>query len=170
MKSFGKKLSRTIFVMIIATVLFLIVFYLDKFDIVKLRPITLVEQIPYEEVIEIEVFEETEFYDSMNKFIGAEIVIRVKFAAHIEPADRLPLEYKDELKRAYSNVDIYVKEIPSKEVLDKMMEALAGSKYLELIKDKEIQAFLYETKLNNKKVKRIEKIFLKPESYFFVKY
>jgi hypothetical protein len=170
MKSFGKKLSRTIFVMIIATVLFLIVFYLDKFDIVKLRPITLVEQIPYEEVIEIEVFEETEFYDSMNKFIGAEIVIRVRFAAHIEPADRLPLEYKDELKRAYSNVDIYVKEILSKEVLDKMMEALADSKYLELIKDKEIQAFLYETKLNNKKVKRIEKIFLKPESYFFVKY
>lgn len=170
MKSFGKKLSRTIFVMIIATVLFLIVFYLDKFDIVKLRPITLVEQIPYEEVIEIEVFEETEFYDSMNKFIGAEIVIRVRFAAHIEPADRLPLAYKDELKRAYSNVDIYVKEILSKEVLDKMMEALADSKYLELIKDKEIQAFLYETKLNNKKVKRIEKIFLKPESYFFVKY
>lgn len=170
MKSFGKKLSRTIFVMIIATVLFLIVFYLDKFDIVKLRPITLIEQIPYEEVIEIEVFEETEFYDSMNKFIGAEIVIRVRFAAHIEPADRLPLAYKDELKRAYSNVDIYVKEILSKEVLDKMMEALADSKYLELIKDKEIQAFLYETKLNNKKVKRIEKIFLKPESYFFVKY
>ena len=170
MKSFAKKLIRTIFVIIIATVLFLIVFYLDKFDIVRLRPITLVEQIPYEEVIEIEEFEETEFYDSMNKFIGAEIVIRVRFAAHIEPAERLPLEYKDELKRAYSNVDIYVKEIPSKEALEKMMEALADSKYLELIEDKEIQAFLYEAKLNNKKVKRIEKIFLKPESYFFVKY
>jgi hypothetical protein len=63
-----------------------------------------------------------------------------------------------------------VKEIPSKEALEKMMEALADSKYLELIEDKEIQAFLYEAKLNNKKVKRIEKIFLKPESYFFVKY
>ena len=170
MKSFAKKLTRTIFVIIIATVLFLIVFYLDKFDIVRLRPITLVEQIPYEGVIEIEGFEETEFYDSMNKFIGAEIVIRVKFAAHIEPAERLPLEYKDELKRAYSNIDIYVKEIPSKEVLEKMMEALADSKYLELIEDKEIHAFLYEAKLNNKKVKRIEKIFLTPESYFFVKY
>ena len=71
MRSFGKKLIRTIFVIIIATVLFLIVFYLDKFDIVRLSPITLVEQIPYEEVIEIEEFEETEFYDSMNKFIGA---------------------------------------------------------------------------------------------------
>ena len=170
MRSFAKKLTRTIFVIIIATVLFLIVFYLDKFDIVRLSPITLVEQIPYEEVIEIEEFEETEFYDSMNKFIGAEIVIRVRFAANIEPAERLPLEYKDELKRAYSNVDIYVKEIPSKEALEKMMEALADSKYLELIEDKEIQAFLYEAKLNNKKVKRIEKIFLTPESYFFVKY
>jgi hypothetical protein len=133
MKSFAKKLTRTIFVIIIATVLFLIVFYLDKFDIVRLSPITLVEQIPYEEVIEIEEFEETEFYDSMNKFIGAEIVIRVRFPAHIEPAERLPLEYKDQLKRAYSNVDIYVKEIPSKEALEKMMEALADSKYLELI-------------------------------------
>ena len=51
MKSFAKKLIRTIYVIIIATVLFLIVFYLDKFDIVKLRPITLVEQIPYEEVL-----------------------------------------------------------------------------------------------------------------------
>ncbi len=170
MKSFGKKLIRTIFVIIIATVLFLVVFYLDKFDIVRLKPITLVEQIPYEEVIEIKEFEETEFYDSMNKFIGAEIVIRVRFSAHIEPAERLPLEYKDELKKAYSDVDIYVKEIPNKEALEKMMEALADSKYLELIEDKEIQAFLYETKLNNKKVKRIEKIFLKPESYFFVKY
>ncbi len=170
MKSFAKKLTRTIFVIIIATILFLIVFYLDKFDIVRLKPITLVEQIPYEEAIEIEGFEETEFYDSMNKFIGAEIVIRVRFAAHIEPAERVPLEYKDELKRAYSNVDIYVKEIPSKETLEKMMEALTDSKYLELIENKGIQAFLYEAKLNNKKAKRIEKIFLTPESYFFVKY
>jgi len=170
MKSFGKKLIKTIFIIILATALFLLVFYLDKFDIVRLRPVTLVEQIPYGETIEIEEFEETEFYDSMNKFIGADIVIRVRFAAHIEPVERLPLEYKDELKKAYSNVDIYVKEIPSKEALEKMMEALADSKYLELIENKEIQAFLYETKINNKKVKRIEKIFLKPESYFFVKY
>lgn len=170
MKSFGKKLMTTIYVIIVAVVLFLVLFYLDKFNIVRLRPVTLVEQIPYGEVIEIEAFEETEFYDSMNQFIRAEIVIRVRFAAHIEPVERLPLEYKDELKKAYSNPDIYVKEIPSKEALEKMMEALADSKYLELIEDKEIQAFLYETKINNKKVKRIEKIFLKPESYFFVKY
>jgi hypothetical protein len=170
MKSFGKKLMTTIYVIILAVVLFLLAFYLDKFDIVKLRPVTLVEQIPYGEVIEIEEFDKTEFYDSMNKFIGADIVLRVRFAARIEPVERLPLEYKDELKKAYSNVDIYVKEIPSKEALEKMMEALADSKYLKLIEDKDIQAFLYETKINNKKVKRIEKIFLKPESYFFVKY
>ena len=170
MKSFGKKLIRSIFILIIATALFLVVFYLDKFDIVRLRPVTLVEQIPYGEVLEIEQFEETEFYDSMNQFIGADIVIRVRFAAHIEPLERLPLEYRDELKKAYSNPDIHVKEIPSKEALEKMMEALADSKYLELVEDKEIQAFLYETKIDNKKVKRIEKIFLKPESYFFVKY
>ncbi|NIO49616.1 MAG: hypothetical protein GTN73_09320 [Candidatus Aminicenantes bacterium] len=170
MKSFGKKLMTTIFVIILVIVLFLLVFYLDKFDIIRLRPVTLVEQIPYGEVIEIGEFEETEFYDSMNKFIGADIVIRVRFAAHIEPAERLPTEYKNELKKAYSNVDIYVKEIPSKEALEKMMEALADSKYLKFIEDKEIQAFLYETKINNKKVKRIEKIFLTPDSYFFVKY
>jgi hypothetical protein len=160
----------SIYVIILAVVLFLVLFYLDKFNIVRLSPVTLVEQIPYGEVIEIEEFEETEYYDSMNKFIGADIVIRVRFTAHIEPVERLPLEYKDELKKAYSNVDIYVKEIPNKEALEKMMEALADSKYLELVEDKEIQAFLYETKINNKKVKRIEKIFLKPESYFFVKY
>jgi hypothetical protein len=170
MKSFGKKLIRSIFILIIATALFLLVFYLDKFDIVRLRPVTLVEQIPYGEVLEIEEFEETEFYDSMNQFIGADIVIRVRFAAHIEPVERLPLEYKDELKKAYSNIDIYVKEIPSQEALEKMKEALAVGNYIKLIEDKEIQAFLYETKLNNKKVKRIEKIFLKPDSYFFVKY
>jgi hypothetical protein len=170
MKSFGKKLMTTIYVIIVAVVVFLIVFYLDKFDIVKLRPVTLVEQIPYGQVLEIENSEQTEFYDSMNKFIGAEIVIRVRFAARIEPVERLPVEYKDELKKAYSNIDLYVKDIPSKEALDKMMEALANSKYLELIENKEIQAFLYETKINNKKVKRIEKMFLKPESYYFVKY
>jgi hypothetical protein len=170
MKSFGKKLMRTIYVIIVAVVVFLIVFYLDKFDIVKLRPVTLVEQIPYGQVLEIENAEQTEFYDSMNKFIGAEIVIRVRFAARIEPVERLPVEYKDELKKAYSNVDLYVKDIPSKEALDKMMEALTNSKYLELIENKEIQAFLYETKINNKKVKRKEKMFLKPESYYFVKY
>jgi hypothetical protein len=170
MKSFGKKLMTSIYVIILAVVLFLVVFYLDKFNVVKLSPVTLVEQIPYGEVIEIEAFEETEFYDSMNKFIGADIVIRVRFAAHIEPVERLPLDYKNELKKAYSNVDIHVKEIPSKEALEKMMEALAGSKYLKLVEDKEIQAFLYETKIDNKKVKRIKKIFVKPESYFFVKY
>ncbi len=135
MKSFGKKLIKTLFIIIVATAIFLLVFYLDKYDLVKLRPVTLVEQIPYGEIIEIEAFEETEFYDSMNKFIGADIVIRVRFAAHIEPVERLPLEYKDELKKAYSNIDIYVKEIPSKEALEKMMEALVDSKYLELIEN-----------------------------------
>jgi hypothetical protein len=67
-------------------------------------------------------------------------------------------------------MDIYVKEIPNQEALEKMKEALAVGNYIKLIEDKEIQAFLYETKINNKKVKRIEKIFLKPDSYFFVKY
>jgi len=170
MKAFGKKLVRTLFIIILATAIFLVVFYLDKFDIVRLRAVTLVEQIPYGEVLEIEEFEETEFYDSMNQFIGADIVIRVRFAARIEPVERLPLEYKDELKKAYSNIDIYVKEIPNQEALEKMKEALAVGNYIKLIEDKEIQAFLYETKINNKKVKRIEKIFLKPDSYFFVKY
>jgi hypothetical protein len=51
-----------------------------------------------------------------------------------------------------------------------MKEALAVGNYIKLIENKEIQAFLYETKINNKKVKRIEKIFLKSDSYFFVKY
>jgi hypothetical protein len=92
MKAFGKKLVRTLFLIILATAIFLVVFYLDKFDIVRLRAVTLVEQIPYGEVLEIEEFEETEFYDSMNQFIGADIVIRVRFAARIEPVERLPLE------------------------------------------------------------------------------
>ena len=170
MKSFGKKLIRTIFILILATVIFLTVYYLDKFNIIRLRSVTLVEQVPYGEVLEIEEFEETEFYDSMNKFIGADIVIRVRFAARIEPVERLPLEYRDELKKAYSNIDVYVKEIPSQEALEQMMEALATGNFIKLIEDKEIQAFLYETKLDNKKVKRIEKIFLKPDSYIFVKY
>ncbi len=170
MKSFGKKLVKTLFIIILATVIFLIVFYLDKSDIIRLRPVTLVEQIPYGEVLEIEEFEETEFYDSMNQFLGADIVIRVRFAAHIEPVERLPQEYRNELKKAYSSVDIYVKEIPSQEALVRMKEALAAGRYIKLIEDKEIQAFLYETKIDNKKVKRIEKIFLKPDSYFFVKY
>ena len=170
MKSFGKKLITTIFIILLAAALFLLGFYLDKFDIVKWKPVTLVEQIPYGEVLEITEFEEIEFYDSMNKFIGAEINIRVKFASHIEPIEKLPSEYKNELKKAYSDVDIYVKEIPSLEGLEKMKVALADSKYLKLIEDKEIQAFFVETRINNKKIKRIEKIFLNPESYYFVKY
>ena len=170
MMRFAKRLMTLILIIFIAAALALIGFYLDKFDIVKWKPVTLMEQIPYGEIIEITEFKETEFYDSMNKFIGAEIRIKVRFAAHIEPTEKLPTEYKNKLKKAYSNIELYVKEIPSSEALEKMKEALADSKYLNLIENKEIQAFFYETKINSKKVKRLEKLFVKPESYYFVKY
>jgi len=66
-------------------------------------------------------------------------------------------------------VDIYVKEIPNKEVLDKMKEALESSQYLKLIESEEVQASFVETKIDNKKVKSIEKIFVRPEDYYFIK-
>jgi len=168
MKPFLKKLMGIIFIIIIVAA-FGVGYFFNKFNLDKWKPTKLVEQIPYDEVLEITEFEETEFYDSVNKFIKAEMIVKVRFVSHIEPIEKLPSEYKDELKKAYSNIEICVKEIPSLEVLEKMKEALADSKYLRLIEGKEIQSFFIETKINNKRVKRIEKIFMKPDSYYFVK-
>ncbi len=51
-----------------------------------------------------------------------------------------------------------------------MREALESSKYLKLIKNKEIRVTFKESKLGNKRVKRIEEIFIKSDGYYFVKY
>lgn len=170
MKPLLKKFFRILLIILVAAAFAVLGFYFNKFNLDKLKPTTLVEQIPFGEVLEVTGFEDAEFYDSTNEFIGAEIRIKVKFASHIEPIDRLPSEYKRGLKKAYSNVEILVKEIPSKEVLEKMIEALADSKFLKLIENKEVQASFVETKIDNKKLKSIEIVFVNPESYYFVKY
>lgn len=170
MKPFLKKFFRIIFIIIIAAGFALLGFYFNKFGWDMLRPTSLVEQVPFGEVLEVLEFKEAEFYDSTNEFIGAELRIKVKYASHIEPAEKLPSEYKRGLKKAYSNVVVYVKEIPSEEVLQKMIEALKESSYLKLIENKDVQVSFVETRINNKKVKSIEKIFVKPESYYFIKY
>jgi len=169
MKPFLKKFLITIFIIFVAAAFAFFGFYFNKFGLDILKPTKLVEHIPFGEVLEVTGFEEKEFYDSKNEFIGAEIIIKVKFASQIEPVEKLPSEYKRGIKKAYSNVDIYVKEIPNKEVLDKMKEALESSQYLKLIESEEVQASFIETKIDNKKVKSIEKIFVRPEDYYFIK-
>jgi len=170
MKSPLKNFFKAIFFIIFAVALFLLGLYFNKLDLSRWKPSPLVEQIPFGDVIEVTGSEEVEFYDSKNEFIGAEIQMNVKFQARIEPASKLPKDYKEGLKKVNSHVDLYVKKIPSKEVLERMKEALAESKYLRLIESEDVQATYVSMKIDGRRVKRIEKIELKPESYYFVKF
>lgn len=170
MKSSLKRFFRTIIIIIFAAALFLLGLYFNKLDLNRWKPRPLIEQIPFEDVIEVTGFEEAEFYDSKNEFIGAEIQMNVKFQARIEPVSKLPREYKEGQKKTYSHIDLYVKKIPSKEVLEKMKEALAESMYLKLIESEDVQVTYVTLKIDGKRVKRIEKIELKPDSYYFVKF
>ncbi|NQT80932.1 MAG: hypothetical protein HQ555_11150 [Candidatus Aminicenantes bacterium] len=169
MKPFLKKLLSILLIVFIAVAFAVAGFYFNKYGLDFLKRTKLVEQIPFGEVIEITGFEEKEFYNSKNEFIGAEIRIKVRFASKLEPVEKLPSEYKRGIEKAYSNVVIIVKEIPSKELLDKMKEALEGSEFLKLIDSAEVQVSYIETKINKKRVKSIEEIFVKPESYYFIK-
>lgn len=170
MKPFVKKFLKAFIILVVIAALAAVVIYFDLYKLDWISPTLLVEQIPYEKVFEITEFEDAEFYNSTNEFIGAEIRIGVRFLSHILPAEKLPEEYKKGEKKEYSNVNIYVKDVPSMKALEKMREALESSKYLKLIKDKEIYATFHESKLGNKKVKRIEEISVKSDGYYFVKY
>jgi hypothetical protein len=163
-----KKLSRIVFLIIGAAAFALLGFYSHKININKWKPKPLIEQIPFEETLEVVGSEEAEFYTSANEFMRAEIKIKVKFPSLIEPADRLPSEYKSGQKIASSTAEILVTDIPSSEMLTKMKEALSQRKYLKLAKNQEMQVVFKETRIDHKKVKSIEKISLKPESYYFV--
>ena len=170
MKPFMKKFLKAFIILIVIAALATAVIYFDLYKLDWIRPTLLVEQIPYEEIFEITEFEDAEFYDSTNEFVGAEIRIGVRFLSHISPPEKLPEEYKSGVKKEYSSVNIYVKDVPNLKTLEKMREALESSKYLKLIKNKEIHATFYESKLGNKKVKRIEEISVKSDGYYFVKY
>jgi hypothetical protein len=61
-------------------------------------------------------------------------------------------------------------EIPSLEMLGKMKDALSQRNHLKLDKDKDVQATFKESQIGKKRVKSIEKILVKPESYYFVQY
>lgn len=170
MKPFMEKLFKVIFIIIFAAALIVLGFFVSKFDLDKWRPAKLVEQIPFGEVIEVTGYEDAEFYDSKNEFIGAEMKIRVEFVSKIEPAAKLPAEYREGIRKAYSKIDIVVKDIPSKENLEKMKLALDEIKYLKLIETEDITAEYVERKIDGKKVKSLAKIFARPENYYFVKY
>jgi hypothetical protein len=166
MKSFFK----IIFIVIFAAALVVLGFFASKFNLDKWRPAKLVEQIPFGEIIEVAGYEDAEFYDSKNEFIGAEMKIRVQFVSRIEPVAKLPAEYKQGIRKAYSKIDIVVKDIPSKEDLEKMKLALDEIKYLKLIETVDITAEYVERKIDGKRVKSLSKIFARPENYYFVKY
>jgi hypothetical protein len=170
MKPFLKRFFKTIFIIIFAAALIVLGFFINKFDLDKLKPIKLVEQIPFGQVVEVTGYEDAEFYDSKNEFIGAEIRIRVEFESRIEPAAKLPVEYKQGVRKAYSDIDIYVKDIESKEQLEKMKQALEEIKYLKLIEGEGVQADYVEKKIDGKKIKSLAKLYLKPDNYYFVKY
>jgi len=170
MKPIVKKFFKVIFIVIFAAALLLLGFFINKFNLDKWRPAKLVEQIPFGEVIEVTGYEDAEFYDAKNEFIGAEIRIRVEFESKIEPAAKLPAEYKQGIRKAYSEIDIYVKDIPSKEFLENMKKGLDESKYLKLIETEGIDAEYKESRIDGRKVKSLVKIFVRPENYYFVKY
>jgi len=170
MKPFMKRFFKTVFIIIFAVALIVVGFFINKFDLDKLRPAKLVEQIPYGQVVEVSAYEDAEFYDSKNEFIGAEIRIRVEFESKIEPAAKLPAEYKQGMRKAYSEIDLYVKDIESKEQLEKMKQALEELGYIKLIESEGIQADYVERKIDGKKIKSLEKLYLKPDNYYFVKY
>jgi len=165
-----KRIFKTIFIIIFAAALIVVGFFLNKFDLDRLRPAKLVEQIPYGLVIEVSAYEDAEFYDSKNEFIGAEIRIRVEFESRIEPAAKLPADYRQGMRKAYSEIDLYVKDIESKEQLEKMKQALEEIGYIKLIESEGIQADYIEKKIDGKKIKSLEKLYLKPDNYYFVKY
>jgi hypothetical protein len=170
MKPFLKKFFKFFFIIIFAVALLLSGYFLNKFDLDRWKPAKLVEQIPFEKVIEVTGYEDAEFYDSKNEFIGAEMIIRVEFESNIEPVAKLPAEYRQGIRKAYSEIDIYVKDIPDKEALEKMKQGLDESKYLKLIETVGIDAEYVETKIDGKKVKSLAKIFVRPEHYYFVKF
>ena len=170
MKPFLKKFFKFFFIFIFAVALLLSGYFLNKFDLGRLRHAKLIEQIPYEEVIKVTSYEDAEFYDSKNEFIGAEMIIRVEFESKIEPVAKLPAEYRQGIRKAYSEIDIYVKDIPDKESLEKMKQGLDESKYLKLIETEGIEAEYVESKIDGKKVKSLAKIFVRPEHYYFVKF
>jgi hypothetical protein len=165
-----KKLSRIVILIIGAAAFTLLGFYSHKINLDRWKPKPLIEQIPFEEVLEVLGFEEEEFYTSTNEFMRAEIKIKVKFPSHIEPADRLPSEYKNGQKKAYTTAEILVTDVPSAEMLTKMKEALSQRKYLKIAKDQEMKVVFKETRIDHKKVKSIERISLKPGSYYFVQF
>ncbi len=170
MKPFMKKFLKAFIILVVIAALATAVIYFDLYKLDWISPTLLVEQIPYEEIFEIKEFEDAEFYDSTNEFMGAEIRISVRFQSLILPPEKLPEEYKKGEKKEYSNVNIYVKDVPNLKALEKMREALENSKYLKLIKNKEIRVTFHESKLGNRRVKRIEEISVKSDGYYFVKY
>jgi hypothetical protein len=170
MKPFVKKFLKFIFIIVFAVALVIVGIFVNKFNLDKWRPAKLIEQIPFGEIIEVTSYEDAEFYDSKNEFIGAEVRIRVEFESRIEPAAKLPAEYKQGLRKAYSEIDIYVKDIPTKEFLENMKLALDEIKYLKLIESEGIVAEYVQTKLDGKKVKSLSKIFVNPDNFNFVKF
>jgi hypothetical protein len=163
-----KKFSRIVILIIGAAAFAVLGFYSNKININRWKPKPLIEQIPFEEALEVLGSEQAEFYTSANEFMRAEIKIKVKFPSHIEPADRLPSEYRSGQKKAYSTLEIVVTDIPSAELLAKMKEALSQRKYLKLAKNQDMQVVFKETRIDHKKIKSIERISLKPENYYFV--
>lgn len=170
MKLFPKKLFGTVIIIIIIAVIAVAAYFISKSGLGWLRPSPLVEQIPREEIIEIKGFEDAEFYDSTNEFIGAEIRINVSFDSHFLPAEKMPSEYKEGQKKVSSSAVILVKDIASLEILEKMREALASSSYLKLRKESEIQAVFGEAKIDGKKAKIIKELNLKADDYYFVRF
>lgn len=170
MKPLMKSFFKIIFIVIFAVALIVLGFFASKFNLDKWRPAKLVEQIPFGEIIEVTGYDDAEFYDSKNEFIGAEMRIKVEFVSHIEPAAKLPAEYREGIRKAYSKIEIVVKDIPSQEFLGKMKQALDEIKYLKLIESADITAEYAERKIDGKKVKSLAKIFARPENYLFVKF
>lgn len=170
MKPFMKKFFKFIFIIVFAVGLIILGIFFNKFNLDKWRPAKLVEQIPFGEIIEVTGYEDAEFYDSKNEFIGAEVRIRVEFESRIEPVAKLPTEYRQGIRKAYSEIDIYVKDIPTKEFLENMKLALDEIKYLKLVETEGIDVEYVQTRLDGKKVKSLSKIFVKPDSYYFVKF
>ncbi len=165
-----KNFFKTFLIIILAAAAFVLGFLVSKADMSKWKPSPLVEAIPYGEVIEMTSFAEAEFYDSKNEFMGAEIQVNIKYPARLEPASKLPAEYKEGMKKLYSSCVLHVKEIPSKEVLEKMKQALSESRHLKLVEGEGVRVSYVEDKIEGRKAKRIVKIELKPENYYFVKY
>ncbi len=165
-----KKVFKAVFVIIFAVALIVLGFFVSKFNLDKWRPAKLVEQIPFGEIIEVSRYEDAEFYDSKNEFIGAEMRIWVEFVSKIEPKAKLPAEYKQGIRKAYSKIEIVVKDIPSKEFLEKMKLALDEIKYLKLVETADITAEYVDRRIDGKKVKSLAKIFARPENYLFVKF